>query len=130
MRINVSSYATPPILSNSMNPPELEELLNSSGKKKVKRHPVHQTKQPAGSTAEELLLTGDVADEELTQVLDDIYAKAGESCKLSPLPSPPFLRPTTLRVLCSLSSGASVHAPPWFLILVFLYDYYYYYVQE
>lgn len=68
------------VCSNSLNPPELEQLLNQSGKKKPKRNPVHNCKPP-GDTVEELFLTGDVADEELTQVLDDIYAKAGESCE-------------------------------------------------
>ena len=54
----------------------LEELLNQSPKKKPKRHPIHQNKNE-----EELNLTGEEVDEELVQVLDDIYAKAGESCK-------------------------------------------------
>ena len=58
--------------------------MNSASKNKLKRHPVHRKKQQAaipGDTIDEILLTGDVADEELTEVLDDIYAKAGESCE-------------------------------------------------
>lgn len=65
--------------------PLIEQLLNQSPKKKKpKRHPIHQNKNE-----EELIFTGEeVVDEELSQVLDDIYAKAGESCKLIV-----FLRP-------------------------------------
>ncbi|ROT67968.1 hypothetical protein C7M84_013915 [Penaeus vannamei] len=56
--------------------PLIEQLLNQSPKKKKpKRHPIHQNKNE-----EELIFTGEeVVDEELSQVLDDIYAKAGES---------------------------------------------------
>ena len=50
--------------------------MGSSSTKKPKRHPIHQNKNE-----EEIVLTGEVVDEQLTQVLDDIYGKAGESCK-------------------------------------------------
>ncbi|KAA0187812.1 hypothetical protein HAZT_HAZT001494 [Hyalella azteca] len=111
-----SSVAVQPSISdilcnknNSLDPPELEQLLNSSGSsgcKKLKRHPVHQSKQLApGDTAEELLLTGDVADEELTQVLDDIYAKAGESYSgRTPEPDPDDMPKVSKR---SMSGGGN-----------------------
>ncbi|KAK3888158.1 hypothetical protein Pcinc_007772 [Petrolisthes cinctipes] len=55
--------------------PLIEQLLNQSPKKKkVKRHPIHQNKNEG-----ELIFQGEEVDEELSQVLDDIYAKAGES---------------------------------------------------
>lgn len=68
------------VLCNKKNvtpSPLIEQLLNQSPKKKKpKRHPIHQNKNE-----EELIFTGEeVVDEELSQVLDDIYAKAGESC--------------------------------------------------
>lgn len=57
--------------------PLIEQLLNQSPKKKkVKRHPIHQNKNEG-----ELIFQGEEVDEELSQVLDDIYAKAGESCE-------------------------------------------------
>ncbi|XP_042886793.1 uncharacterized protein LOC122262743 isoform X2 [Penaeus japonicus] len=67
------------VLCNKKNvtpSPLIEQLLNQSPKKKKpKRHPIHQNKNE-----EELIFTGEeVVDEELSQVLDDIYAKAGES---------------------------------------------------
>ncbi|KAK7080556.1 Lysine-specific demethylase 4B [Halocaridina rubra] len=67
---------------NDMPSPVLEELLKSP-KKKPKRHPIHQNKNE-----EELNLTGEEVDEELVQVLDDIYAKAGESYSESVSPVP------------------------------------------
>ncbi|KAF2356401.1 JmjN domain [Trinorchestia longiramus] len=97
--------------NNSLDPPELEQLLNSAGSsssnKKLKRHPVHQNKQPVapGDTTEELLLTGDIADEELTQVLDDIYAKAGESYSgRTPEPDPEEMPKVSKR---SMSGGGN-----------------------
>ena len=61
----------------------MQELLGSSPRKKPKRHPIHQNKN---ENEDELDLTGNnMADEELAQVLDDIYAKAGESCKCTKL---------------------------------------------
>ncbi|XP_068236737.1 uncharacterized protein [Palaemon carinicauda] len=68
---------------NELPSPMLEELLNQSPKKKPKRHPIHQNKNE-----EELNLTGEEVDEELVQVLDDIYAKAGESYSESVSPVP------------------------------------------
>lgn len=53
-------------------------MKQSPKKKKLKRHPIHQNEKP-----DELLFEGEVVDEELSQVLDDIYAKAGESCELT-----------------------------------------------
>ncbi|XP_050717640.1 protein split ends-like isoform X2 [Eriocheir sinensis] len=55
--------------------PLIEQLLKQSPKKKkVKRHPIHQNKNE-----DELTFNGEVVDEELSQVLEDIYTKAGES---------------------------------------------------
>ncbi|XP_064088840.1 uncharacterized protein LOC135203058 isoform X2 [Macrobrachium nipponense] len=75
---------------NELPSPMLEELLNQSPKKKPKRHPIHQNKNE-----EELNLTGEEVDEELVQVLDDIYAKAGESYSesVSPVPFNSLKRP-------------------------------------
>lgn len=73
--------------------PLIEQLLKQSPKKKkVKRHPIHQNKNE-----DELTFNGEVVDEELSQVLEDIYSKAGESCELLytllilPLPPSPLL---------------------------------------
>ncbi|KAB7495545.1 putative lysine-specific demethylase 4B, partial [Armadillidium nasatum] len=62
--------------NNSLDPPELEILLQitSSPKKKPKRHPIHENKNEG-----ELDLMGDIANEELIMVLDGIYVKAGET---------------------------------------------------
>lgn len=66
------------VLCNKKNvtpSPLIEQLLKQSPKKKKpKRHPIHQNKNE-----EELIFDGEEVDEELSQVLDDIYAKAGES---------------------------------------------------
>ncbi|XP_042238661.1 uncharacterized protein LOC121877084 isoform X2 [Homarus americanus] len=66
------------VLCNKKNvtpSPLIEQLLKQSPKKKkLKRHPIHQNKNE-----EELIFHGEEVDEELSQVLDDIYAKAGES---------------------------------------------------
>lgn len=72
-----------PSLSRNVTPsPLIEQLLKQSPKKKkVKRHPIHQNKNE-----DELTFNGEVVDEELSQVLEDIYSKAGESCE-SPVTS-------------------------------------------
>ncbi|KAK8753965.1 hypothetical protein OTU49_005026 [Cherax quadricarinatus] len=66
------------VLCNKKNvtpSPLIEQLLKQSPKKKkLKRHPIHQNKNE-----EEFVFHGEEVDEELSQVLDDIYAKAGES---------------------------------------------------
>ncbi|CAL4082362.1 unnamed protein product, partial [Meganyctiphanes norvegica] len=88
------SAATQPtindVLCNKKNPAEedlIDKMLECSPKKKVKRHPIHQDQGVAKS--EELLLTGEEADEELSQVLEDLYSKAGESYhQYSGLPDP------------------------------------------
>lgn len=66
------------VLCNKKNvtpSPLIEQLLKQSPKKKkVKRHPIHQNKNEG-----ELIFHGEEVDEELSQVLEDIYSKAGES---------------------------------------------------
>ncbi|XP_045126574.1 protein piccolo-like isoform X2 [Portunus trituberculatus] len=67
------------VLCNKKNvtpSPLIEQLLKQSPKKKkLKRHPIHQNKNEG-----ELIFHGEEVDEELSQVLEDIYTKAGESC--------------------------------------------------
>ena len=58
----------------------LTSRVEEAAKKKHKRHPIHEQSMPD----DEFEFDGEYVDEEyLVQVLDDIYAKAGESCEYS-----------------------------------------------
>ncbi|XP_045592773.2 uncharacterized protein [Procambarus clarkii] len=88
------------VLCNKKNvtpSPLIEQLLKQSPKKKkLKRHPIHQNKNE-----DELIFHDEEVDEELSQVLDDIYAKAGES--YSATADPEF---STEKVCYSSTTGA------------------------